>query len=147
MSIKAPWRTEDPSTPLHPSSHHLLFSIPSLPHPSLHLDHTSTRSSLLEVQNPLEWEELYGWTKYCKMTETIMTMNFMSSSHRAGCLAGLTCPIKLLQVQLVKLIIPDSYVIYLKKRPCLILHRCTTTVDISLQVLAIKITNQSVICI
>lgn len=58
--------------------------------------HTTTRSSLLEVQNSVEWEELCGWTKCCKMTGTIMTMNFMSPSHRArdawlGWLVQLNC--------------------------------------------------------
>lgn len=74
-----------------------LFLVPSLPScPYLCSAHTTSRSSLLEVQNSVEWEELCGWTKCCKMTGTIMTMNFMSSSHRArdawlGWLVQLNC--------------------------------------------------------
>ena len=69
---------------------------PSHPAPtSARLTHT-TRSSLLEVRSSVEWEELCGRTKCCKMTGTIMTMNFMSPSHGArdawlGWLVQLNC--------------------------------------------------------
>lgn len=75
----------------------LALLLPSLPsRPCLLSPNTATRSSLLEVQNSVEWEELCGWTKCCKMTGTIMTMNFMSPSHRArdawlGWLVKLNC--------------------------------------------------------
>lgn len=46
--------------------------------------------------NPVEWEEVGGRTKCCKMTWAILTMNFMSPSHRAwdawlGWLVQLNC--------------------------------------------------------
>lgn len=88
---RAKWASKLPGGTRAPSS------LPLLPiHPYLQSAHTTTRSSLLEVQNSVEWEELCGWTKCCKMTETIMTMNFMSPSHRArdawlGWLVQLNC--------------------------------------------------------
>lgn len=40
-----------------------LLTPPSHPYPYLRSAYTSARSSLLEVRNSVEWEELCGWTK------------------------------------------------------------------------------------
>lgn len=49
--------------------------------------------------NPVEWEWVQGRTFGSKVTVMVRTMNFVSGSHMGRRLAGLTAPIKPLQVE------------------------------------------------
>lgn len=71
MSIKAPWGTQT----------HPLPPLPWLCDAHTTNAAAAAHSCLPEVPNSVEWEEVCGRTKCCKMTGTITTMNFMSPSH------------------------------------------------------------------
>lgn len=137
---KLPWGQKMPPTPIL-----LPHLIPSVSPP---LPRLGSHQHSFQPPGGTKLSEVRGTLWLDKMLQNDSDNNdnefHVSQSWSHGCLAELTHPIKLLQVQReIRLIIPHSFGILAQRKPHLMLHRCTTWGNISSKSIKVRIITLS----